>query len=212
MTAFSIKVPVFIKRTLTTCQITQFLLGASFAMIHSFISYTVPVTVTVAESAAPTPEAATTSSVPAAESTAAGLFDNIKALVLGSASKVAEAAVPSSAAAAAEAPVLRTETSFVTQQCITTDGATFAIWLNVLYLAPLTYLFVRFFITSYLRRGKAVAAKRRMSNVERAEKAGWDAARGVEREVYGGVSEDAVEDDEVVAPKVNGRANGKARR
>lgn len=120
--------------------------------------------------------------------------------------------MPSSAPASAADPVLRTETSFVTQQCITTDGATFAIWLNVVYLAPLTYLFVRFFIRSYLRRGQAVAAKRRMSNVERAEKAGWDAARGVEREVYGGgVSEDAIEDDEVV-PQVNGKANGKARR
>lgn len=160
MTAFSIKVPIFIKRTLTTLQITQFLFGASFAMVHSFVSYTIPVT-----------------------------------------------------APAAEADTENVETTFVTQPCVTTDGATFAIWLNVLYLAPLTYLFVRFFITSYLKR---TPAKRRMSNVERAEKAGWAAARGVEKEVYGGVSEDAIEDDD--APKANGKvkangkANGKARR
>lgn len=167
MTAFSIKVPLAIKRTLTTLQISQFFFGGTFAFMHSFVSYTIPV-----------PEPA------------------------------AEPAASSSASAAEEPAVLHTEPSYVTQQCITTDGATFAIWLNVLYLAPLTYLFVRFFITSYLRRG---AAKRRLSNIQKAEKAGWEAARGVEKEVYGGVSEDAVEDEEV---KVNGgaKANGRARR
>ena len=170
MTAFSIKVPTAIKRTLTTCQIMQFLFGGSIAMIHSLVSYTVPVSVSVSETAS-------------------------------------EAAEEAPSAAAASEP--GTETSYVTQQCITTDGATFAVWLNVLYLAPLTFLFVRFFITSYLRRG---ATKRRMSNVQRAEKAGWAAARGVEKEVYGGVSEDAIEDEEV--PTANGKAktNGKARR
>lgn len=130
-------------------------------MIHSFVSYTIPVSVAVTEGAA-------TSSAPASE----------------------EPAAP------------RMETSYVTQQCITTDGATFAIWLNVLYLAPLTFLFVRFFITSYLRRGEI---KRRVSSVQRAEKAGWEAARGVEKEMYRGDSEDAIEDVEV-------KADGRTRR
>ncbi len=117
--------------------------------------------------------------------------------------------------------------SFKTVPCIATTGETFAIWLNVLYLAPLTYLFVKFFITSYLRRSNAESARvarlgkngvdgtvdskgrdvaaasgnatlaatiatteeevlRRLSNVGNlAEKAGWDAARGLEKEVYG---------------------------
>lgn len=36
--------------------------------------------------------------------------------------------------------------------CLDTSGQAFAIYLNVLYLLPLTFLFVRFFIKSYLRR------------------------------------------------------------
>lgn len=121
--------------------------------------------------------------------------------------------------------------------CIATSSETFAIWLNVVYLAPLTYLFVKFFITSYLSRSKAESARtavgkggvdgtsetkarklaaaptnapaslvatiatteeevrRRLSNVGNlAEKAGWDAAIGLEKEVYG-VSAEAVESD-----------------
>ena len=37
--------PNFVKRTLTTMQITQFLVGASFAAVHLFVSYTVPLSV-----------------------------------------------------------------------------------------------------------------------------------------------------------------------
>ncbi|SPO02744.1 related to FEN1 - fatty acid elongase [Cephalotrichum gorgonifer] len=209
VTAFRIKVPVAIKRTLTTLQITQFVFGGSYAMIHSFVSYTIPVTVAVAVAeSAPAPEDVPTSSTASAvEAAASGLLGGIKSLVLGAADQAADASA-SAFAGAAEAG-FHTETTFVTQQCVTTDGATFAIWLNVLYLAPLTYLFARFFVTSYLRRGKAVTAKRRMSSIEIAEKAGWDAARGVEREVYGAVSEDAIE-EEMHSPKVNGKANGKA--
>lgn len=112
--------------------------------------------------------------------------------------------------------------------CIATSSETFAIWLNVLYLAPLTYLFMKFFITSYLRRSNAemtrgkdavdssakskrklvapsssgpaslVAAiasteeevRHRLSNVGNlAEKAGWDAAVDLEKEVYGNSAE-----------------------
>jgi hypothetical protein len=83
--------------------------------------------------------------------------------------------------------------------CITSSGQTFAVWLNVFYLAPLTYLFVSFFIESYLRRSSqpsrrsAGAAARRLSmsnNVQLAEKAGWEAAKNVEREVYGESAEE----------------------
>jgi len=114
--------------------------------------------------------------------------------------------------------------------CITGTGETFAIWLNVLYLAPLTYLFVSFFIASYLRRSNAESARakklaadddekmRRMSNVALAEKAGWDAAKGLQKEVYG-QNGDAVFEEDDAAPVSNGRAtrshgrpNGRAKR
>ncbi|KAI1186836.1 GNS1/SUR4 family-domain-containing protein [Nemania serpens] len=139
ITAFNIRVPTVIKRALTSLQISQFIIGASAAMVHSFISYLVPVQ------------------------------------VAGSGTKYQKI------------------------NCIETTGKTFAIWLNVTYLAPLTYLFVSFFIASYLRRSKAEIVRRktdrRCSNVALAEKASWDAARGIEREMYGESTEGVIVED-----------------
>ncbi|KAK3939901.1 putative gns1 sur4 family protein [Diplogelasinospora grovesii] len=190
VTAFNIRVPVFIKRTLTSLQITQFLVGASYAMSHSFVSYTVPVT--AGAKAASAAAAAAATAAPAA----ATIADNIKTFVSEAATRAMSAAegAPSAAAALDQAT-----TSYTTVPCITTSGATFAVWLNVLYLAPLTYLFMSFFVESYLRRSNAESKKkgksgkatkgRRLSNVNvdvtLAEKAGWEAAKNVEREVYG---------------------------
>ncbi|OAA53686.1 GNS1/SUR4 membrane protein [Cordyceps fumosorosea ARSEF 2679] len=166
VTAFSIRVPVFIKRSLTSMQITQFLVGASLAMCHSFVYYFAPAATSTAASDAP------------------GAVASVRALLFGSdASRVKT--------------VVDQDVSYVSQPCIVSSGETFAIWLNVVYLAPLTYLFVSFFIASYVKRSNAAnkfagkgAAARRLSNVNvdvaLAEKAGWDAARGLEREVYGG--------------------------
>jgi len=42
--------------------------------------------------------------------------------------------------------------------CIDTSGEAFAIYLNLLYLAPLTFLFARFFIKAYTGRGRARTA------------------------------------------------------
>ncbi|KAK9320726.1 GNS1/SUR4 family-domain-containing protein [Lipomyces orientalis] len=40
--------------------------------------------------------------------------------------------------------------------CLVNPGQTFALWLNVLYLAPLTYLFIGFWIDSYILGRKTV--------------------------------------------------------
>ncbi|KAJ6785535.1 hypothetical protein PWT90_09515 [Aphanocladium album] len=170
VTAFSIRVPVFIKRSLTSMQITQFLVGASLAMCHSFVYYFAP--------------AASSSS---STSSSAGAVASARALLFGSGSDSGRRIKT----------VVDQDVSYVSQPCIVSSGETFAIWLNVVYLAPLTYLFVSFFIASYVKRSNAAnkfagkgAAARRLSNVNvdvaLAEKAGWDAARGIEREVYGG--------------------------
>ncbi|KAI1267373.1 hypothetical protein F5Y18DRAFT_336395 [Xylariaceae sp. FL1019] len=187
VTAFNIRVPNMIKRTLTTMQISQFIIGASAAMVHSFISYLVPVQtkVPIAEAAA---SASSAASAAHAAATAAGFVDGLKSALF----RVAEAAepgvvVPGSPSQAASTSV----TTYQKVDCIDTTGQTFAIWLNVFYLAPLTYLFVSFFIASYLRRSKAesvrgkTADQRRRSNLVLAEKASWDATRGLEREMYG---------------------------
>lgn len=186
LTAFSIKVPMGIKRTLTSLQITQFLVGASYAMAHSFVSYIVPVDASATWVAASAP-----ASIPT------GALSSLKQLVFGS----------STASAASE-------TTYAAQPCIVTAGETFAIWLNVVYLAPLTYLFVSFFIASYVKRSNAAHKINGRGDMALAEKAGWDAARGVEREVYGGenmvnghgAAASAVDEDLPV------KKNGKARR
>ncbi|KAJ3567710.1 hypothetical protein NPX13_g6673 [Xylaria arbuscula] len=158
VTAFNVRVPNGIKRSLTSLQISQFIIGGSAAMVHSFVSYLVPVE--------------------------------------GSGST----------------------TKYQKVDCIHTTGQTFSIWLNVSYLAPLTYLFGSFFVASYLRRSKAEVVRgktdRRRSNVVLAEKASWDAARGLEREMYGESNEGVIVEDsdesssssEASGVKVNGKS------
>ncbi|KXJ94233.1 GNS1/SUR4 family-domain-containing protein [Microdochium bolleyi] len=153
VTAFNIKVPQAIKRSLTTLQISQFVIGVFWATAHSFISYTAPIQVPVA-------------------------------------AKSGSAATPSPAAGSGKGAV-EYETVWRDTPCVTAAGSTFAIWVNVIYLLPLTYLFVSFFISSYLRRSNRAAnpkkiteAGRRQSTVEIAERASRDAARDLEREVY----------------------------
>ncbi len=142
--------PVVIKRSLTSLQITQFLVGASYAMAHSFVYYYIPVALDA------------TTYAPRAVS------------------------------------------------CVTTSGATFAIWLNVLYLAPLTYLFASFFVASYIKRSSAQKKRQAVEDLASAgllaEKAGWDAAKKVEKEVYGQGGEVATEGREDARLAVNGQA------
>ena len=194
LTAFSVKVPVGIKRTLTSMQITQFVLGASSAMIHSFISYVVPIAV-----------AAGTASAPAA-SPAASTLGSLKQMVFGGNDGQEDSHSYSVTVAN------------TVQPCIMTSGETLAIWLNVFYLAPLTYLFASFFVASYVKRSHAAnkvgggnRARRLSGGVALAEKAGWDAARSVEREVYGGENmvngapDSPIEEEVKRSPKANGK-------
>lgn len=166
---------MFIKRSLTTMQIAQFVLGGSLAMIHSFVTYAVPVAGSAPQK--PTPSAR----------------------------------VSHEAASRAD---LQPDKNLVYTPCIPTAAQTLAVWLNVLYLAPLTYLFVSFFVQSYIKRSAAAEQKkkdRRYSDLAvTAEKAGWDAAKGVEREVYGASNEQAVVEDTpnghaIAGPRPTGR-------
>jgi hypothetical protein len=168
-------------------QITQFVVGASFAMVHSFITYVAPITTThvVTEDA---PAATRSAPIDYIIPTAVSALDSLKHLIFGS----GEAAAESAGTFSNQKTVTVTETLNLAQPCIVTSGETFAIWLNVLYLAPLTYLFVSFFIASYVKRSSAAQklngknARGMGDEVTLAEKAGWEAARNVEREVYGG--------------------------
>lgn len=72
-------------------------------------------------------------------------------------------------------PQFRTE--YQTIPCIDTSGQTFALWLNAMYLAPLTVLFCRFFVRSYTRMASGSARK--------VGRAGEDAVKGVVRKANG---------------------------
>jgi hypothetical protein len=182
VTAFQIRVPKFIKQTLTTMQITQFLVGGSYAMLHSFVYYALPV-----------------------------------------ASNATEKSTPSSAVGSQSSTYVVDGVESVYVPCIPTSGQNFATWLNVFYLAPLTYLFMSFFIASYIKRSNAQEKSggkkdRRLSTTaqtvaQTAEKAGWDAAKGVQREIYRAGSEEAVAfDDANPSAKASGKANGRVLR
>jgi C4-dicarboxylate transporter len=143
--------------------------------LHSFISYTVPVQVpyveTVIKTVATSAPATSTTTTAQALASAAGLGDLVKKILFraageeGLAENIAAKAVKAAKAAEALATTSSTtyKTEYQTVPCVDTSGETFAIWLNVLYLTPLTVLFVRFFIRSYMRRSssaKSVASKK----------------------------------------------------
>jgi hypothetical protein len=76
-----------------------------------------------------------------------------------------------------ERTVYRTEYQSV--PCIDTSGQAFAVYVNLIYLAPLTILFMRFFFKSYLRRSSPNTKAR--SKARTISDAAGDASRSVER-------------------------------
>ncbi|KAG9245082.1 GNS1/SUR4 family-domain-containing protein [Calycina marina] len=192
LTAFAVPVPGLLKRSLTTMQIIQFLVGTSYASIHSFLRYTVPMQVSnvTVNSAASIASSVITSA--AAAATEGGVSDMVKKMLLRAAGEPALAEningrpAPISSATpsyTADPPSGLTGLYHIEYQsvpCIDTSGQTFAVWLNVFYLTPLTFLFMRFFVKSYLRRASGKSGNYQIA----AEKAGADALKGVERELH----------------------------
>lgn len=200
-------------------QIMQFLIGTVYASLHSFVSYTIPVQTAdvgaTVNSAVSTASAVASSAVAAASS--AGLGNLAKKLLFraageeGLAENVAGAAptavrgVPSSGSGSLKDNVVKYHTEYQTIPCIDTSGQTFAIWLNVFYLTPLTFLFARFFVKSYLRRSNVQSGKT-TKHITAASSA-KDALKGVEREMH------AINGNGNANGKLNGsvgKANGKA--
>jgi len=72
-------------------------------------------------------------------------------------------------------------TEYQTVPCVDTSGQAFAIYVNLIYLAPLTILFMRFFFKSYLRRSTP-NSKQNFKHRTISDAAG-DASRNVEREL-----------------------------
>ncbi|KAF9887416.1 hypothetical protein FE257_010271 [Aspergillus nanangensis] len=181
VTALHFRVPTVIKRSLTSMQITQFLVGTTWAASYLFVHYTLPVGQSEGNSAPATV-------------VADGVMPWLKkfgfraAGAEGIAENVGEV-VGASSLQPRVGPMVT---------CMDTSGEGFAIWLNVSYLLPLTYLFARFFVRSYLRRKEPASHK--PNHMQAAEKAGLEALKGVSREIQksvevNGETSEATEDE-----------------
>jgi GNS1/SUR4 family len=168
-------------------QITQFIVGASYAALHPFVSYTIPVRV-------PSVVGAVSAVQSVAESPTFAIL--LKKFLFRAAGEEGLAEnVNSQQAAHISSPKSMGETQeyhtqYQTVSCIDTSGQSFAIWLNVLYLVPLMFLFIRFFVKTY------IIPNRSMNKRITAAKAGKDAIKGVERKLRENTT-------------ANGKANGK---
>ncbi|TAQ83627.1 hypothetical protein B7494_g8048 [Chlorociboria aeruginascens] len=185
LTAFTVPIPQSLKRSLTTMQIMQFLVGTLYAAAHSFISYSIPVQVPDLRAAS---VVSTAVSSVATSTTWADVGSILKTILFRAAGKESLAKnlhgdyYTENAARHSTSETMQYHTEYQTIACIDTSGQTFAIWLNVIYLTPLTWLFVRFFIRSYLQRtGKGAPLTTIQGAAEEARK---DAFEGVQRELY----------------------------
>ena len=204
LSALRVRVPQRVKSTLTTLQISQFLVGIAFASMHLFFHYSVPVStpytwtktvssVISAASAAATSAASEMASQASAVAEAPGLGLFLQKMLYralgeeGLARRVGQQfnaktpTVPQPHINVTEA--IERETKWRTQYmfipCIDTEGQAFAIWLNVFYLAPLTLLFVQFFIRSYFSGPRSSSKPSKKANG--ASKVSGEAARDISR-------------------------------
>lgn len=217
--ALGYRVPNAVKRTLTTMQITQFLVGTTYAACHLFVSYTVPVSIAykVAEKVAPKLNATSASSVvssatsvaaaalPTATGAAVAFLRKLIYRAAGDEGLAENIAVPGqplpyhqqqalAAGQKIEHPIeqffnhphetvnrIVYRNEYQSVPCIDTSGQAFAIYLNLIYLTPLTFLFMRFFFKSYLRRTSPNA--KHQTKHTAVTKAARDASHGVTREL-----------------------------
>lgn len=95
-------------------------------------------------------------------------------------SSASSAAAATTSAAQTYVEETRYRSSLTTVNCIDTTGQSIAIWMNLIYLAPLTVLFLRFFVKAYITGslGKGKGKARRRSFTE----ATAQAVRDVKRE------------------------------
>ncbi|CAI7565187.1 unnamed protein product [Penicillium bialowiezense] len=195
LTALRIRVPNPIKRSLTTMQITQFVFGTNMAAAYLFVHYTIPY-----------PSGSTalhniSAAASAVASTETGALPWLKKLAFRAAG--AEG-IAENVGTFGTAPVQQSGYSQEMVTCMDTTGQAFAIWLNVSYLLPLTYLFARFFVRSYLNR-KDPGVKQ-PTHMEAAEKAGMDALKSLSREIrkaaIEGENSEFTTDDEVMKARV----------
>jgi hypothetical protein len=187
-------------------QIAQFVVGSTFALAHLFTAYTIPVSVPYVYSLADLTSAmssdiSSAASVATATATA-GLGSWMKKIAFRAAGEEGLAenvrneqgkAFGIDALHAAKDLKAREEIRYRDElrmiHCTDTSGQVFAILINCFYLFPLTWLFVRFFIRSYTRRGEQ-QGKDKSSKLQQIEESGKDAAKDVKRELDQALNEE----------------------
>ncbi|KAI5280529.1 hypothetical protein KEM54_003657 [Ascosphaera aggregata] len=176
LTAFHVPVPIAVKRSLTTMQIIQFIIGVTLATTYLCIKYTIPIVDPLA--AIPIKS----STAPATATTVSAAVAGMGALISGFVARVLNNGVNSGAIAYNRSmTVAGSQTEYLpphetvkivyrTFNAVDTPGQAFGVWLNVLYLLPLTWLFARFFVRSYLRRSSTVTTVSAKTHVQASEK------------------------------------------
>jgi hypothetical protein len=122
----------FIKRTLTSLQILQFVVGGATACGYLFVEYDILTNRSTSHNSPVTLMNTQEESSP-----------------LSGMSVISEIS----------GPHINHQSQFEIRRipCLQNSGQAFAIWLSILYLLPLTYLFVRFFSGSYIQRARLVS-------------------------------------------------------
>ena len=190
------------KQTLTTLQIVQIVFGGTYAFAHLFIAYDIPIEKpylyvhnlsTALPSTVSTISSAVSSAFASATATA-GLGSWLKKVALRAAGEEGLAenvrnyqgetfgidAVHAAQMEKAQEEI-RYKWETQTVHCLDTSGEAFAILLNLVYLAPLAGLFIRYFTRSYLNRAKSEPPK--PSPQENIMESSKDAVKDVEREI-----------------------------
>ncbi|MCJ1304648.1 hypothetical protein MMC08_007461 [Hypocenomyce scalaris] len=221
LAALTFRAPQVLKRTLTTLQIIQLVAGASYALAHLFIAYDIPVSVPYLfvhnlSTAIPSATSSASSAFVSATATA-GLGGWLKKLALRAAGEEGLAenvrnsqgetfgidAIHAQEVEKAQEEI-RYRNGTQTVHCLDTSGQVFAIWLNIFYLAPLTLLFIEFFVRSYINRNKATSERdpvhKNKHVLENVEKAGKDAFKGVERQIHEAMADEQGNDDMSIPP------------
>nr|POF23960.1 putative fatty acid elongation protein 3 [Quercus suber] len=179
LSALGYRVPRRYKQLLTTLQIAQFLFGASYAAAHLFVQYDIPVSTpyqivdTVRKAVSSVSSAASAASTAASSLVesplaSASLGAMVKKLLLRAAGEEGVAERIHNDRGDLLTPHIAEKIEYFNEHtyhtrwrkdwtkvdCIDTSGEAFAIYLNIFYLTPLTWLFGRFFVRAYLSRGK----------------------------------------------------------
>ena len=190
------------KQTLTFLQIAQIVFGASYAFAHLFVAYDIPIeeaysyvhNLSNALPSVASTVSSTLSSALTSATSAAGLGSWLKKAALRAAGEegLAENVRNSQgetfgidAIHAADVEKAQEEIRYrmTTQRvhCLDTSGQALAIFMNLVYLAPLLYLFVTFFYNSYMARAHSEPPK--PTKEENVNQSSRDAIKDIEREI-----------------------------